>query len=149
MKTASASNRTEHVETVVAVVLLREDGTALLQLRDEKPGLRHGGMWVMPGGHSEQGESLEAAGRREFLEETGYVCGQLRWLMTFENDQNDGWSPYQLAIFWERYDGVQPVRCFEGQALRFMERSRATAYPIPDYLMDIWDKALRAAGLAR
>ena len=140
---------TQRDEMVVAIVLLRNDGAALLQLRDEKPGLRHAGLWVMPGGHCEPGESLEAAGRREFLEETGYACGQLRWLMTFENDHDDGWPPYQLAIFWERYDEVQPVRCFEGQALRFVERSRAATCPIPEYLIGIWDEAIQAAGLTR
>ena len=36
-------------DRVSTVFLLREDGSALLQLRDVKPGLRHSGMWVPPG----------------------------------------------------------------------------------------------------
>jgi hypothetical protein len=32
---------------VAAVVLLRQDGAALFQLRDDKPGLRHAGRRLM------------------------------------------------------------------------------------------------------
>ena len=45
---------------VGALFLLRDDGALLLQLRDEKPNLRHAGMWVPPGGHIEADESVEA-----------------------------------------------------------------------------------------
>ena len=48
------------VRTVAGVVLLRDDNAALLQLRDNKPGLNAAGLWVFPGGHCEPGESLEA-----------------------------------------------------------------------------------------
>ena len=132
-------------ETVVAVVLLRDDGAALLQLRDEKPGLRHAGMWVMPGGHREGAESLEETGRREFLEETGYRCQALHWLLCFNNDHDLGWPAYQLAVFWARYDGVQSIECHEGQALEFVERTKADSLPMPDYLIKIWDAAIVSA----
>ena len=58
---------------VGALFLLRDDGALLLQLRDEKPNLRHAGMWVPPGGHIEADESVEQGTRREFLEETDYL----------------------------------------------------------------------------
>ena len=45
---------------VGALFLFRkEDQSLLLQLRDEKPNLRHAGLWVPPGGHIEQGETLQ------------------------------------------------------------------------------------------
>src|SRR5207244_7304545 len=65
------------VRTVAGVVLLRDDNSALLQLRDNKPGLNAAGLWVFPGGHCEPGESIEAGARREFREETGYEWGAL------------------------------------------------------------------------
>ena len=133
------------LETVVAVVLLRDDGAALLQLRDDNPGLRHGGMWVMPGGHREGAESLEETGRREFLEETGYRCSELHWLLAFDNDHDRGWPTYRLAVFWGRYDGRQSVRCLEGQALKFVERQAVSSLPMPDYLIKIWDAAIAAS----
>ena len=136
------------IETVVAVVLLRSQGQALLQLRDEKPGLRHAGMWVMPGGHREPGESLEAAGRREFLEETGYYCKALHWLISFDNNYDQGWPMYRLVVFWARYDNVQSVQCHEGQALEFVDRTRAESLPMPAYLIKIWDAAIASAKTA-
>ena len=137
--------RMSSTETVAAVVLLRDDGAALLQLRDDKPGLRHAGTWVMPGGHCQPGEPLEAGARRELCEETGYTCDTLHWLMSLEDDQPSGWPVYPLVMFWARYDGVQPLRCFEGQALRFIERQSAGAFAIPDYLLHIWDAAIAAS----
>ena len=131
-------------DRIGAVILLREDGAALLQLRDDKEGLRNAGMWVPPGGHAEPGEAIEVCARREFLEETGYNCSNLQWLTDFE-DSVEGWPPYQLTVFWACYDGVQKTRCNEGQALKFVGRDDASSYNIPLYLMNIWDMALLAA----
>jgi 8-oxo-dGTP diphosphatase len=127
---------------VGGVVLLRADGAVLLQHRDEKPGLPHAGLWVFPGGHCEPGEPLESCARREFLEETGYCCGDLHELDTFRDLIVEGFPPIQLTVFWSPYDGVQGVQCLEGQALAFIERSRADRHPMPDYLLGLWDLAL-------
>ena len=132
-------------EVVAAVVLLRDDGAALLQHRDDKAGLRGAGTWVPPGGHCEPGESIEACARREFYEETGYQCDKLNWLISLEDDHDEGWLAYQLEVFWARYDGVQAVRCLEGQALQFVERHLAPSYPISPYLLEIWDLAVAAS----
>ncbi|HIA13642.1 MAG TPA: NUDIX domain-containing protein [Nitrospirales bacterium] len=134
----------EHAERVGAVVLLREDGAALLQHRDDKPGLRHASMWVPPGGHAEAGETIVNCARRELREETGYDQADLHWLTAFE-DREEGWPPYRLTVFWAWYDGLQPVQCREGQALEFIERANAGMYPIPDYLLEVWDLALKAS----
>ena len=66
------------IDRVGAVFLLRSnDGASLLQLRDDKPGLRHARQWVPPGGHAKFEEEIDACARREFLEETGYNCTHL------------------------------------------------------------------------
>ena len=130
-------------DRIGAVILLRKDGAALLQLRDDKEGLRNAGMWVPPGGHAELGETIEMCAQREFLEETDYNCPNFQWLTEFE-DHVEGWPPYQITVFWACYDGVQKTRCNEGQALKFVRRSDASSYNIPVYLMRIWDMALRA-----
>ena len=136
-------------EVVAAVVLLREDGAALLQHRDDNPGLRDAGMWVPPGGHCEPGESIEACARREFLEETEYQCDELNWLDSFHFNQEDEWPALHLTVFWARYDGVQPARCLEGQALEFVERQLAPSYPMPPYHIDVWDLAITASSTER
>jgi hypothetical protein len=35
--------------------------------------------------------------------------------------------------------------CREGKALQFIRREDASAYPIPAYLVRVWDRALAAA----
>ena len=127
---------------VAAVVLLRSDGSVLLQLRDNKPGLNAAGLWVFPGGHCEAGETLEAGARREFEEETGYLCAELSSLTAFSHPSDDAQSIYELSIFLCLDDGVQPVRCYEGQTVEFVPREQASWIPMPDFLPGVWDLAI-------
>ena len=134
------------IDRVGAVILLRHDGAALLQHRDNKPGLRNAGKWVPPGGHAEPGELILECARRELCEETEYQATDLRFLMSFDHVV-EGWPAYQLTIFWSWYDGVQSVVCHEGQALAFVQRTMAADYPIPAHLLNAWDAALASAGV--
>ncbi|MEH7305831.1 NUDIX hydrolase [Neobacillus drentensis] len=66
------------VGAVVAVI--DEKGKILLQKRPE-------GVWGLPGGLLELGESVEEAGRREVFEETGVEIGQLQLVEVFSGRQ--------------------------------------------------------------
>jgi 8-oxo-dGTP pyrophosphatase MutT (NUDIX family) len=90
---------------------------------------------------------METCARREFLEETSYRVSDLTLLTEFIDSHAEGFPPLRLAVFWCRYDGVQPLTCHEGQALEFIPRALAAKYPIPRYLVDLWDRALEAARL--
>ena len=127
------------------VILLRCDGAALMQHRDDNPGLRRAGMWVPPGGSIEYGETPEQGARREFLEETLYTCGELHYLGTFEEDLEGDWPVFLVAIFWGIYDGVQSVKCMEGQAIEFIPREEVSEYGITSDVVDLWDKAIKQA----
>ena len=142
MKTPLWPGGLRPLRRVAAVVLLRSDGSALLQLRDDKPGLNAAGLWVFPGGHCEAGETLEAGARREFEEETGYLCAELSSLTAFSHPSDDLQSIYELSIFLSFYDGVQPVRCYEGQTVEFVPRENASPLPMPDFLPGVWDLAI-------
>lgn len=130
---------------VAAIVLLRADGAALLQHRDDIPGIPHPGKWTPPGGHCETDESMEACARRELFEETSYRAADPHLLTEFVDDNAAGFQSLRLCVFWGRYDGTQSVVCHEGQALAFIPREEAGAYPIPAYLVDLWDLALDTA----
>lgn len=54
----------------VAVAVINEKGEFLLQKRSD-------GLWGVPGGFMELGESTEEVGRREVFEETGIEVGKL------------------------------------------------------------------------
>lgn len=128
---------------VAGVLLLDANGAALFQHRDDKPGLNHAGRWVPPGGHAGPGEAIEACARREFLEETAYVCDELHHLTRF--DDHVGGAVLDLTMFWVRYDGRQALVCREGQALEFVAREDFEGRDIPAYLVDVWDAAIAAA----
>lgn len=124
------------------MVLLREDYSALMQLRDDKPGVNAASLWVFAGGHCVPGESAESAARREFLEETGYACNELRWVSSFHSPSDDRQVIYDLQFYAGRYDRIQPVHCYEGQKVAFNLREDASRYPMPPYVPHVWDLAI-------
>jgi 8-oxo-dGTP pyrophosphatase MutT (NUDIX family) len=128
-------------QPVSAVILLLEDGAALLQHRDSKPGLRHSGLWAFPGGHGEPGEDLAECALREFREETGYLIADLNWLACAQENAGNR-DAYPLNLYWARYDGEQEIRCLEGQAVRFIQRDETDRYPIVEFLLKYWDLAI-------
>jgi 8-oxo-dGTP diphosphatase len=134
--------RDSKLNIVGALYLLRADGAVLMQLREEKPDLRHAGMWVPPGGHIEAGESVEQGTVREFLEETDYSCGKMNWLQMMEI-RHPEWPTYLLGVFWAFYDGKQETDCREGQILKFIKREDANVLMIPPFLFIIWDKLIQ------
>lgn len=127
---------------VAGVVLLREDQAALLQLRDDKPGIPAPGQWVFPGGHCDPGESRCECARREFREETGYDCGDLEPLTEFSYVCPDTGSHLSLSFWKGKYDGTSPLHCYEGQEVRFMTIAEASQQPTPPYLARVWNLAL-------
>ena len=145
---------------VALIILLRADGAALLQHRDDIPGLPHAGLWAPPGGHREPGESLEQCARREFLEETAYRLDTLHPVQVVGSDPPtsrlnplsrvvEGSDPTSITLFWSQYDNVQQPICREGQGLAFHRREDVGRLGVPPYLIGAWDAALaaRAAGV--
>jgi len=138
---------TSQSSPVCGVVLLRSDGAALLQLRDDRPDIQDPGIWVFPGGHVEAGESPEAGAVREFLEETRYQCEGLQLLVSFEARAVGYPGEYPIIFFWARFDGKQRIECCEGQELRFVSRDEVPQLPRREYLTSVWDQALQASGI--
>ena len=70
-----------NVAAAVAVIIECR-GKILFGVRKNEPGR---GMLDLPGGFVDAGESAEECARREVLEETGIVLGQVRYLSSFPN----------------------------------------------------------------
>lgn len=64
-----------------ACVIVIKDGRILLQLRADN------GLWGLPGGSLEPGESMEAVARRELYEETGLTAKELELMNVFSGEQ--------------------------------------------------------------
>jgi 8-oxo-dGTP pyrophosphatase MutT (NUDIX family) len=131
-------------DAVCAMVLLNDRDDALLQLRDDKPGLRAAGLWVFPGGHSEPGEDLVRCVEREFFEETEYRCENPQWLLSMD-DAFLSRPAVKLHVFWETYRPGRSYVCREGQKLEFVARAQASRLRVPEYLIAVWDLAVLAS----
>ena len=71
----------------VAIAVLHQNGTFLLQLRDDVSGILYPGHWALFGGHLEPGESPDAAIQRELLEEIGHAPAKLTPFALYEDAQ--------------------------------------------------------------
>ncbi|MFJ8063677.1 NUDIX hydrolase [Psychrobacillus sp. NPDC096426] len=89
----------------VAVAVMNASGEILLQKRMD-------GVWGVPGGFIELGESTEEAGRREVLEETGIEVGKLDLVGVFSGKKNfvklpngDEFYPVTIAYITKEIKG--------------------------------------------
>ena len=135
------------MEVVAAIFVLREDGAALLQHRDNKLNIRHPMMWGPPGGHVEENETELTCAKRELFEETDYFEENLSFLRYVIDDTRQ-YPSYKVALFWCCYDNAQIPRCKEGQNLRFVSRLEAKNLYIKKFILDAWDEVLIKADIS-
>lgn len=64
-------------------VIIRRNGKILV---GQRKGSHGEGCWSIPGGHLEFGETIEECARREVLEETGLVLGEVKPFSLVTND---------------------------------------------------------------
>lgn len=130
--------------TVCGVIVLRADGAALLQHRDDIPTINDPGLWVIPGGHVEPGETPVQGAVREVEEETCYRSANPRPLAEFSGHELGYPGNFRMLFYWDEYDGVQRIECREGQAAAFVRREDVPRLPACSYLTRVWDLALAA-----
>lgn len=101
-----------------ALILIFQD-KALLQLRDNSPEISYPNTWGFAGGGKlDDGETFLQAAQRELKEETGYVSKNPIEFMSTEYGLPNG-TKVQTVRFFEMYDGVQELNCYEGQKIIF------------------------------
>jgi len=98
----------------VGAVILHQD-KVLLVLRGQAPAK---GLWAIPGGSVELGETLQVAAEREVMEETGLKVQAGKVIHTFDAIQRDesGRVKYHYVIvdlLAEAFDPTQPLKPFD------------------------------------
>ena len=136
-----------YVGVVAAIFVIKSDGAALLQHRDNNIEIRDPNIWGPPGGHVEDNETELSCARRELSEETNYREENLIFLKTVY-DESPSQPIYKVSLFWCLYDYIQEPKCNEGQDLRFVSRREATALPIKRFILEAWDDALTEANIS-
>ena len=97
-------------------VFVVRDGKLLLGLRKNVFG---DGMWALPGGHLEEGESMAAAGLRELDEETGMTGSQLEFVGLANTPRGSRGHYVQVGFVVRDAQGepqlCEPDKCYRWQ----------------------------------
>ena len=99
---------------VAAIFVIRTDGSALLQHRDNKKGIRDPNIWGPPGGHVEDNETELTCAKRELFEETNYYEKTLlflgQFMMRLQMNQYTKLLCFGVFLIIFRYQNVMRVR---------------------------------------
>lgn len=113
-----------------SVLFLNRHRQILLLLRDDIPSIPYPGMWDLPGGHMDPGETPEQCIRREMMEEMSLELDPLHFFKKTEFE-----SHYEHT-FWTPAD-FDPVdiNLMEGQCVRWFTRKELDRLNlVPDFL---------------
>jgi 8-oxo-dGTP diphosphatase len=91
--------------TVDVVIVTESTPRRVLLIRRKREPFA--GRWALPGGFVEMDETLEAAARRELLEETGVPALRLEQLYTFGDPGRDPRGRVISVAFLARVDGAK------------------------------------------
>jgi 8-oxo-dGTP diphosphatase len=110
--------------TVDAIVFVKKGGSALVLLieRGREP---FKNKWALPGGFIEMDETLEAACKRELLEETGLKVEQMTQFKTYDAIDRDPRHRTISVVYFTELNEIQQV---EGSD----DASQAEWFPVTD-----------------
>ena len=131
--TFADQNSTERVVSVVAAVIVREDGRILVTQRLADSHL--GGKWEFPGGKPEPDESSEEALRRELDEELGIDASIGALLVSNEHEYpaQDGHAAKSVRIaFYRAVILSGEPRCIGVNDLRWVTPHELADLDLPD-----------------
>ncbi|MDO8492923.1 MAG: NUDIX domain-containing protein [bacterium] len=129
----------------VGIILIRKDGAALVQLRDDIPNIIYPNHWCYPGGSAEKEERFEEAAKRELVEETGYKAEKLNLFLEEEHLTRSSKTAMR-HLYWTTYDDKQEIVCGEGQEMRWMKPEEFTDKKFIPKQDEMYKTALKLAG---
>ncbi len=107
------------------IILLNSKGQILLILREDDPGIPYPGMWDLPGGHIEEGETPEQAIRREMMEELELELGDISIFREYHRDTFDEY------VFLKKIDlDAAALPLHEGQRCAYFDSRTVFTLPL-------------------
>jgi 8-oxo-dGTP diphosphatase len=126
----------------IGIVVIKADHVLLCR-RGKPPNL---GTWTLPGGAQDVGETCEMAARRELLEETGLVVGDLHFCAYVDaiRRDDDGRVRFHYTIldFAARWAGGEAIAGSDVSDVQWAPMDELGSY-------DLWSEAHRIIGIAR
>lgn len=122
----------------VALIIQNSLNEYLMQLRDDKEGLRYRGMWGTVGGGILKTESLIKSVERELKEETGLEKINLRiQYLTKKIDLYQNHKPLLINFFYCRVPSIKKIECYEGQMFKYFKKKEVLKLNIPKIVYDV------------
>jgi ADP-ribose pyrophosphatase YjhB (NUDIX family) len=111
----------------VGVVILNEQNEVLLIRRGQPP---NKGLWTIPGGRQEAGETLAETAHREILEETGVTIDELILVDAVDLIRHDSHGNltrhYTLIDYAARYAAGTPLPGGDADAIKWVPANEIT-----------------------
>ncbi len=128
---------TDHVEIVVGAVVVDDDRLLLVE-RSAPPGL---GLWALPGGRVEPGETLREAVARETREETGLTVevGDVAWAGDSIGPGRPPEWHFMIVDFWAEGRG-EAVAGDDAAAVAWVPITALRQHPMVDTMYDLIDR---------
>lgn len=121
----------------VGMIVLKPDAVLLVQ-RGKQPNL---GLWSLPGGAQELGETCKQGARRELEEETGLQVGDLVLAACIDSIRQDhsGRVQYHYTIvdFCARWQSGEPIAGGDAMSARFVNFDRLDDYALTPAVHDV------------
>jgi len=123
-----------------SIIFINDQNQVLLFQRDDIPTIPYPGMWDVPGGHVEKGETPEGCIVREMEEEMGMQLEEFHLFSITEFDDRIEYT------FWKRDDlDIEKLELTEGQCLRWFTKDEVgnveLAYGFEEIINDFYRKA--------
>ncbi|GAB6096444.1 hypothetical protein JCM14469_26970 [Desulfatiferula olefinivorans] len=122
-----------------SILFVNRRNRLLLFLRDDKPGLPHAGMWDLPGGHVEDGESPDQCIVREMNEELGLDLDDVSLFRIYDFEDR---LEYVYVKAWD--PDITTLKMTEGQGLRWFSeddiRTTELAYGFNHVCLDFFNE---------
>ncbi len=123
-------------QVAVGAIIFDEAGRVLLVERGKPPGV---GLWTVPGGRVERGETLVQAVAREVREETGLLVevGTLACVV----ERIDDSFHFVILDYVARVIGGTLAAGDDARTARFVDEADLATYPCTDGLLPVLERA--------